>query len=94
MNRKLVASVITVSLATLLGGCASQTTTEASFGNAVREVTMKQTYDVGATLESDPEAVVGADPYQLENVVNAHRERSSQSQQAGSKKFVGTGNRR
>jgi hypothetical protein len=65
MNKNLKATVITIATATVLGGCASQTTTETGFGNAVREVTMKQTYDIGATLESEPEATVGADPYQL-----------------------------
>jgi hypothetical protein len=94
MNKNLKATVITIATATVLGGCASQTTTETGFGNAVREVTMKQTYDIGATLESEPEATVGADPYQLENVINTHRERSSQSRQTKSEPFVGSGNRR
>lgn len=83
MNKTKMTIVIAVTLTSLLGGCASQETTETGFGNAVREVIMNQTYDIGATLESEPEAVVGADPYQLENVINAHRERSANTGQTG-----------
>ena len=94
MNKRKMSTVIAVTLAALLGGCASQETTETGFGNAVREVMMNQTYDIGATLESEPEAVVGADPYQLENVINAHRERSANSQQTGTDALMRSGNRR
>lgn len=96
MNRKQIAALIVVATGVIQSGCASQTTTEANFGNAVRDVTMNQTYDLGATLYSEPEAVVGGDPYQLENVINAHRERSSQPSNVGSEIRVGagSGNRR
>ncbi len=52
---------------------------------------MNQTYDLGAAIYSESDAVVGGDPYQLENVINAHRERSSQSQQVGSQIGVSVG---
>ena len=91
MNRKLMAAVLVVTTGVIQSGCASQTTTETNFGDAVREVTMNQTYDLGASAFSNSDAVVGGDPYQLENVVNAHRERSSQPSQVGSEIRVGTG---
>ena len=91
-NRNAVA-IMTV-LTAVLAGCASQAPTEAAFGSAVREVTMKQIHDIGSTLESDPEAVVGADPYQLENVINAHRERSAPSGQTATGSASGSGNLR
>lgn len=91
MNRNLIAAVMIVATGVIQGGCASQTATEADFGDAVREVMMNQTYDLGAAIYSDSEAVVGGDPYQLENVINTHRERSSQSQQVGSQISVGAG---
>ncbi len=91
MNRNLIAAVMVVATGVIQGGCASQTATEADFGDAVREVMMNQTYDLGAAIYSESEAVVGGDPYQLENVINAHRERSSQSQQVGSQISVGVG---
>jgi len=83
MNEKLKTAAVTIALVALLGGCTSQTTTEADFGNTVRDVIMNQTHDIGATLESEPEAVTGADPNQLENVINSHRERSAKSPQTG-----------
>lgn len=94
MDSKLTVTLITIALATLLGGCASQTTTEVEFGNSVRDVTMNQTYDVGATLDSEPDTVVGGDPYQLENAINGHRERSAQSSGGGYKTHMSSGNRR
>ncbi len=93
MNRNLIAAVMVLATGVIQSGCASQTATEANFGDAVREVTMNQTYDLGASRYSDSEAVVGGDPYQLENVINAHRERSSQPQQVGSEIRVGSSNR-
>ena len=93
MNRNLIAAVMVLATGVIQSGCASQTATEANFGDAVREVTMNQTYDLGASIYSDSEAVVGGDPYQLENVINAHRERSSQPQQVGSEIRVGSSNR-
>ncbi len=93
MNRNLIAAVMVLAIGVIQSGCASQTATEANFGDAVREVTMNQTYDLGASIYSDSEAVVGGDPYQLENVINAHRERSSQPQQVGSEIRVGSSNR-
>ena len=86
MNKNLAGSTLIIAAVVLIGGCATQSATEANFGNSVREVTMQQTYDIGATLDSEPEAIVGADAYQLENVINAHRERSAQSQGAGHQK--------
>ena len=91
MNRNLIAAVMVVATGVIQSGCASQTATEADFGDAVREVMMNQTYDLGAAIYSESEAVVGGDPYQLENVINAHRERSLQSQQVGSQISVGVG---
>ncbi len=88
------ANVIIALLATLSSGCAAQSSGQAALGSAVREVTMKQIHDIGSTLESDPEAVVGADPYQLENVINAHRERSAPSGQAATGSANGSGNLR
>ena len=93
MNRNLIAAVMVLATGVIQSVCASQTATEANFGDAVREVTMNQTYDLGASIYSDSEAVVGGDPYQLENVINAHRERSSQPQQVGSEIRVGSSNR-
>ena len=93
MNRNLIAAVMVLATGVIQSGCASQTATEANFGDAVREVTMNQTYDLGASIYSDSEAVVGGDPYRLENVINAHRERSSQPQQVGSEIRVGSSNR-
>ncbi len=93
MNRNLIAAVMVLATGVIQSGCASQTATEANFGDAVREVTMNQTYDLGASIYSDSEAVVGGDPYQLENGINAHRERSSQPQQVGSEIRVGSSNR-
>lgn len=86
MKKNLKSGAFIIATAVLISGCATQSATEANFGDAVREVTMKQTHDIGATLDSEPNAVVGADPYQLENVINAHRERSAQSQGAGYQK--------
>lgn len=94
MSKTIFGAVLTIVIMALLGGCASQATTEADFGNAVREAIMNQTYDIGATLESQPDAVTGADPYQLENVINAHRERSAQSRSAGYQTGMTTGNHR
>ncbi len=91
MNRISMAVVIMTSMVTMLSGCALQTTTQTGFGSAVREVTMKQIHDIGTTLESEPEAIVGADPDQLENVINAHRERSAPS---GQSRNTGSGNLR
>ncbi len=91
MKRNLIAAVLVVATGVIQSGCASQTTTETNFGDAVREVTMNQTYDLGASVFSNSDPVVGGDPYQLENVINTHRERSSQSQQVGSQISVGVG---
>jgi ABC-type Fe3+-hydroxamate transport system substrate-binding protein len=94
MNRNLIAAVTVVTAGVILSGCASQSTTESSFGDAVREVTMNQTYDLGASIYAEPEPIVGGDPYQLENVINAHRERSAQPQGAESAIGVGVGSNR
>jgi len=93
MNRNLIAAVMVVATGVIQGGCASQTATEADFGDAVREVMMNQTYDLGASVFSNSDPVVGGDPYQLENVINTHRERSSQPSNVGSEIRIGTGNR-
>ncbi len=91
MNRKQIAAVMIVATGVIQTGCATQTATEANFGDAVREVTMNQTYDLGATIYSESEAVVGGDPYHLENVINVFRERSSKPQRVESKVRVGVG---
>jgi len=91
MKMKIAISSMTLTCAFVLSGCATQTASEVNFGRAVRDVTMNQTYDLGATLYSESEAVVGADPYQLENVINTHRDGSSQSQQVESPVRVGVG---
>ncbi len=93
MNRKLIATVMVVTTGVIQSGCASQTTTEANFGDAVRDVMMNQTYDLGASIYSESEAVVGGDPYQLENVIKVYRERSAQPQRAESAIGVGPNNR-
>jgi hypothetical protein len=93
MNRNLIAAVMVVATGVIQGGCASQTVTEDNFGDAVREVMMNQTYDLGASVFSNSDPVVGGDPYQLENVINAHRERSSQPSTVGSAIRIGTSNR-
>jgi hypothetical protein len=92
MKRNLIAAVLVVATGVIQGGCASQTTTETNFGDAVREVTMNQTYDLGASVFSNSDPVVGGDPYQLENVINTHRERSSQPSNVGSEIRIGTSN--
>ena len=92
MSRKQMAALVIVATGFIQSGCASQTTTEANFGDAVREVTMNQTYDPGAAASNASEAVVGGDPYQLENVINQHREGSSRPSNVGSGIRVGTGN--
>ncbi len=93
MKRNLIATVLIVATGFIQSGCASQTTTESDFGDAVREVMMNQTYDLGASVFSNSDPVVGGDPYQLENVINTHRERSSQPSNVGSEIRIGTGNR-
>lgn len=95
MKAKSTVLSIALTFAVALSGCATQTASEANFGKAVRDVTRHQTYDLGATLYSEPEPVIGADPYQLENTINTHRDGSSQSQQVESpvQVGVGTGNR-
>ena len=93
MKRNLIAAVLVVATGVIQSGCASQTTTETNFGDAVREATMNQTYDLGASVFSNSDPVVGGDPYQLENVINSHRERSSQPSNVGSEIRIGTGNR-
>ena len=93
MKRNLIAAVLIVATGFIQGGCASQTTTETNFGDAVREVTTNQTYDLGASVFSNSDPVVGGDPYQLENVINTHRERSSQPSNVGSEIRIGIGNR-
>ena len=91
MNRNLIAAVMVRATGVIQSGCASQTATEANFGDAVREVRMNQTYNLGASIYSESEAVVGGDPYQLENVINAHRERFSQPGQVVSEIRIGVG---
>jgi len=93
MKRNLIAAVLIVATGFIQSGCASQTTTETNFGDAVREVTTNQTYDLGASVFSNSDPVVGGDPYQLENVINTHRERSSQPSNVGSEIRIGIGNR-
>ena len=91
MNRKLMAAIIVVASGFIQSGCASQTTTEGNFGDTVRDVTMNQTYDLGASAFSNSDPVVGGDPYQLENVINEHREGSSRSNNVGSDITFGGG---
>ena len=93
MNRNLMAAVTVVATGFIQSGCASQTTTEANFGDAVREVTMNQTYDLGASAFSNSDPVVGGDPYQLENVINTHREGSSKPNNVATEIQIATGNR-
>ena len=93
MNRNLVAAAIVVTTGVFQSGCASQSTTESNFGDAVREVTMNQTYDLGASIYSESDAVVGGDPYQLENVIKVYRDRSAEPQRVESETRVGVGNR-
>jgi hypothetical protein len=56
----------------LASGCATQTDTESDFGNSVRAVTASQTYDMGAALYPDKEAITGGNGDRLEKVVNVH----------------------
>jgi hypothetical protein len=91
MNRNLIAALMVVTAGVVQSGCASQSTTETNFGDAVREVMMNQTYDLGASIYAEPEPIIGGDPYQLESVINAHRERSAQPQGADSAISVGVG---
>ncbi len=93
MSRKMMTAFVVVATGIIQSSCASQTTTESNFGDAVREVMMNQTYDLGASVFSNSDPVVGGDPYQLENVINTHRERSSQPSNVGSEIRIGTGNR-
>ena len=72
MNKKLV-TTITAALVALTGaGCATQTQTEREFGDAVRAVTSAQTYDIGASVYANDEAVTGGDPDRIEAVINMH----------------------
>lgn len=91
MKRNLIATGLLVTAAVIQSGCATQSATEASFGDAVRDVTMNQTYDLGASIYAEPEPIVGGDPYQLENVINVHREGSAKPQGVDKAVRVGVG---
>lgn len=63
----------TVALAlALAAGCASQTPSENTFGDAVRAVTSNQIHDKVAATYPDKEAVTGGNSDRLENVVTTH----------------------
>jgi hypothetical protein len=80
-NSKVAAAVALACCVTSV--CASQTSTEKQFGNAVRQVTQGQIYDGGAALSPSRDAVTGGDPGRLENVINVHRGDVAQPQQFG-----------
>lgn len=81
MNNNLMRAILAIAATTILGGCASQSRTEAEFGDSVRNVTMNQIHNKGAAVYSNSDAVTGGDPYRLENVVNTHRGDVPQQQQ-------------
>lgn len=72
MNTKLIYTAIWTIACTLMVGCASQSTTEREFGNAVRAATQNQIHDIGAALYPNTDAVTGGNPDRLENVVKTH----------------------
>lgn len=67
--------VIPALAATLMfvAGCATKSSTESQFGDAVRQVTKAQIYDADAAANPDPAAVVGGDPVRLNNTLSGHR---------------------
>jgi hypothetical protein len=73
MNQKIIITTAALLSLSLVGGCASQTRTEAEFGDAVREVMRNQVHDKNAADYPEPDAVEGADPYRLEKVMEVHR---------------------
>lgn len=87
-----------LTLATCLAvtaGCAASSGTERAFGDAVRQVTNAQIYDANAAANPDPAPVVGGDPDQLNNSIDAHRKdvASGASVAAPVTVNVGRGNR-
>ncbi len=65
----------------VVAGCASQTRTEAEFGDSVRAMTTHQIYDMDAAMFPSKDAVTGGDADQLEAVINAHKGQVSEAQQ-------------
>jgi uncharacterized cupredoxin-like copper-binding protein len=75
---KLMAATAAVLLA---AGCASAPSqTEADFGKSVRSTILNQTYDVGASLYPEKEALTGGNADRLEMVIDAHAGAVSDSQ--------------
>lgn len=71
-NRYLIIAVVAV-LASIGTGCVNQSRTAADFGNSVHQMIEQQIYDMNAASSPDPNAVLGGDPDQLNNTLDAHR---------------------
>jgi hypothetical protein len=74
MNKNTILTIVAVPALLITAGCAmqSQTQTEREFGDSVRSVTTGQTYDIGAALFPNDDAVTGGDAERLENVAIMH----------------------
>lgn len=69
--------ILTVTTAAALlvtgAGCATKGGIESDYGNSVRQMTEQQIYDMNAASSPDPNAVLGGDPYRLNNTLDGHR---------------------
>jgi hypothetical protein len=77
MNTKKGIIVSLAAAVVLSSGCATQTGSEESFGDAVRTVTHNQTYDKNAAANPSSLAITGGNGDRIEQAVEAHAENVS-----------------
>lgn len=73
MNKNATLATAVALACGITAGCASQTRTEAEFGDSVRAMIASQTYDSYAANSPDPNPVTGGDGARLEKIVEAYR---------------------
>lgn len=91
MGSKVIAISTLAVCAAGMAGCAAGGT-EASFGNAVRQVMDSQIYDPDAAANPDREAVTGGDPDRLNSTLEGHRNDAGNASSVASPITVNVGN--
>lgn len=92
MGSKVIAISTLAVCAAGMAGCAGAGGTEASFGNAVRQVMKSQIHDPEAAANPDREAVTGGDPDRLNSTLEGHRNDVGNASSVASPITVNVGN--
>lgn len=91
MKNRYLAISVAAALVLISTGCANQSRVAADYGNSVRQMTEQQIYDMNAAASPDPNAVLGGDPYRLNNTLDGHRKDVAEPSSVGAPVTINLG---